>query len=351
MATLPGPAGLGHEPEAMAESIWRAPLVPVALAFTAGVALDRFAGVPFLFTLLLGAVSCAAFVVVRLSGAGRLGPVYLALAGVAFGAGYHHYRQALYPADDIGQLVRDEPRPVRLRGVLDEEPRRLPAAPHQPLRSQPSPASAASILRVTHVIEGSTERPVSGRARLVVSGTAPPLLDGLHAGDEVEVRGRLVRLASRANPGEFDLSAYWHDRGVHALVNVRQGDPAVKLLRVAWAWSPSGWAGVVRGWGHDNLDRSLEGESVTALARALLLGEGAPMTGDDWGKYVRTGVVHVLAISGQHLVIVALFLWTLARLAGVRQRRAAVLVAIVLLAYALLTGGRPPALRSAVGAC
>src|SRR5262249_9238206 len=37
-------------------------------------------------------------------------------------------------------------------------------------------------------------------------------------------------------------------------------------------------------------------------------------------------------------------------LLGVRQRPAVVFVAAVLLGYALLTGGRPPALRAAVGA-
>jgi competence protein ComEC len=108
---------------------------------------------------------------------------------------------------------------------------------------------------------------------------------------------------------------------------------------------------VIRGAGHDVLDRSLPEESLAALARALLLGEGAPMTPEGWGKYVRTGLVHVIAISGQHLVVVACFLWVASRVLGVRQRRTAVLVAAVLLAYALVTGGRPPAMRAAVGAC
>lgn len=346
MSSLPGPAGLPNEPSALAESVWRAPLVPVALAFTAGVVADRFAGVPYLFSLLLGVVSIVAFVAVRLAGNARQSPVYLLVAGVAFGAGYHHLRQELYPPDDIGHFVRDTPQPARLQGVLVEEPRRLPARPPDPLRSQPQPPTATSVLRVTRL----NDQPVSGRVRLVVSG-AEPLLSNLHAGDEVEVRGRMTRLAARANPGEFDQSAYWHDRGVHGLINVQQGDPAVRRLTAGWAWSPAGWVGAVREKAHDALDRSIRGESLAMLARALLLGEGAPMTTDAWAKYVRTGVVHVLAISGQHLVVVALFLWAVTRLLGVRQRRAAVVVALVLLGYALLTGGRPPALRSAVGAC
>jgi competence protein ComEC len=75
------------------------------------------------------------------------------------------------------------------------------------------------------------------------------------------------------------------------------------------------------------------------------------MTRADWDKYIRTGVLHVLAISGQHLVILAGFLWFFLPRLGMRQRQAAWMVALVLLSYALLSGGRPPALRSAVAVC
>ena len=75
------------------------------------------------------------------------------------------------------------------------------------------------------------------------------------------------------------------------------------------------------------------------------------MTTDDWDQYVRGGVIHVLAISGQHLVILAMFFWWVLRLFGVRQRHGVVVVAVFLLLYALLTGGHPPAMRSAVTVC
>jgi competence protein ComEC len=68
----------------------------------------------------------------------------------------------------------------------------------------------------------------------------------------------------------------------------------------------------------------------------------------EWDLYLRTGVVHVLAISGQHLVILAGFLWGTARLAGVHSRHAAVAVTLVILAYTVLTGLRPSGVRAAV---
>ncbi|MFO0879163.1 MAG: ComEC/Rec2 family competence protein [Gemmataceae bacterium] len=338
------------EPAARAESIWRAPLLSVALVYTLGVALDRFGQIPLGFSLLLGGVALVAFGLCQGFPSRQIGLVYLALTGVAFGAAYHHYRQQLYPTDDLGRDAPREPVPVHLVGILEEEPRRLPGR-DDPLRSQRRQPSASSILQVTSRLQEGERVAVSGRVRLMVTGERQPLLAELHPGDEIEVRGKLSRFAPRASPGEFDFAGYWHDRGVHALLTVAQGDVAVRRLRPGWIYTPSGWFAALRHQAHARLDQAVPQESLAGLARALLLGEGAPLSADDWGKYVRTGVVHVLAISGQHLLVVGLFLWSAARLVGLRQRHAAILVAGVLLGYALVTGGRPPALRAAVGVC
>ena len=45
------------------------------------------------------------------------------------------------------------------------------------------------------------------------------------------------------------------------------------------------------------------------------------MTQAEWEKFIRTGVVHALAISGQHLMLLAVVLWWVLRRFGVRQRR------------------------------
>jgi competence protein ComEC len=355
MANRFGPAGLIPEDEVLRESIWRSPLLFAALAFTAGIVLDRLVGVPFTISLLTGASGILAFLFARAGKQERLALVYLAVAGTALGAGYHHFRRELYARDDIGRLVRPEPVPVRVRGLVEDEPRRLPAPEtNDPLRSLQVSASAASVIEVRSLVDARGDRPVSGRVRLIVNGEAAAgqeLLANIHPGDEVEVRGRLAPVPERSNPGEFDMAGYWRDRGVRALLLVRQGDAAVTKLQTGWTTSLNGWLAVLRGWGHKVLDEHLPDRTTRGVARALLLGEGAPMTNEDWSKYVRTGVVHVLAISGQHLVVVGMFLWWFLRLLGVRQRHGAIVVAGLLLGYALLTGGRPPALRAGVGAC
>jgi competence protein ComEC len=326
------------------ESIWQAPLVPVALAATAGVVLDRVVSVPLLVSFVAVLAGLAGWGLSR-SGLGRPGlPLaYLFGATVGLGAAYHHWYREIYPADDIGAFATAEPRPVRVRGVLLAEPaRRYAPTADEPLRSYARPESIQAVLQVTAIQAGDGWPTASGRARLVVAADSLPV----HVGDEVEVVGQLTAPRGPANPGEFDHADYLRDQRIRAELVVRRGPDGVSRLAEDWPASVTGWLALVRGWGQRVLERELPRHS--GVAQALLLGEGGDMSRDDWDRYLRTGVIHVLAISGQHLVVLAFFLWLVLRLAGVRRRQGAWLVALCLFAYALLTGGRPPVLRSAV---
>jgi competence protein ComEC len=174
-------------------------------------------------------------------------------------------------------------------------------------------------------------------------------LSSLHVGDEVEVTGWLSRPPGPMNPGELDYASRLRDDRIRSELRLSHSpDGVVRTQPGSWGLQRSLVA--VRGWGQRGIDESLA-PAEGNVASALLLGDNAAMTSDEWQRYVRTGVIHVLAISGQHLVILGAFLWFVLRLLGIRQRPAAIIVAGTLLAYALMTGGRPSAVRAAVMAC
>ncbi len=320
--------------------------MPAALAITAGILLDRHASLPLPVSLLAVAVCLLAWFSTRGSLHRGLPLIYLGLAGIAFGAAYHHYRRDVIAPDDISYHAKDEPAPAQVRGFIDEEPVRNPALPSDPLRSISPTGTTITVLRVHRLRHRDDWVSVSGRIRVVGVENWPEL----HAGDEVEIVGQLARPSPPGNPGEFDFAAYLHDQGICAVLAARRTPQAMTRLERGWTTSPGGWLAVLRGRGQQILRENLP-ERTEGIAGALILGEGSTMTRADWDKYIRTGVIHVLAISGQHLVIIAAFLWLLLPRLGVRQRHAAWIVALVLLGYALLTGGRPPALRSAVIVC
>jgi competence protein ComEC len=74
-----------------ANIVWRAPLVPVALAATLGILCDRFAEVPLAFSLVVAAASLAAWQIYCRGPSQRLAAFYLCCACAGCGAAYHHF--------------------------------------------------------------------------------------------------------------------------------------------------------------------------------------------------------------------------------------------------------------------
>ena len=101
---------------------WRefvaAPLVPVALAATAGVLIDRFAGGSVVAGLAVAFATVLAWKFVRRPRAVAL--LWLAFAGL--GMAHHHAHIHEFPADDVGRHIDTEKRFASVRGILLEDP-------------------------------------------------------------------------------------------------------------------------------------------------------------------------------------------------------------------------------------
>ncbi len=319
--------------------------MPLVLAFTAGIVLDRVVLIPPHISL-IGLVLCAIFGAVNaFAGQKGLALVYLCGGFTALGAFEHHVRREILADDDIGLYASDEPRLAAVRGTLDSEPVYFRSPPGE-LRSFTNVATTRFVVQVTAVRETHAWTAASGYVQVSTAGRLPP---DYHVGDAIELTGLLALAESPGNPGGFDYAVRLQDRQISALMNVRHTADGI-TRRALGGWSVPRTLALVRAWALAQLRETLPPDQF-ALAAALLLGDGSGLSEDDWERYQRSGVLHVLAISGQHLVVLAGFLWMVLRLFGVKRQRGAVLVALFVLAYALLTGGRPPALRSAVAVC
>src|SRR5215475_6913041 len=119
MATLPQSP---ISPTPAEQSIWQAPLVPVALAYTAGIAIDRHFCIPMAVSFAWAIGLLAASALSHRKNLDRHTSFFLWLALIALGAGHHQWYRESIPADDIRFFATQEGRPVRLRGVIDSEP-------------------------------------------------------------------------------------------------------------------------------------------------------------------------------------------------------------------------------------
>jgi competence protein ComEC len=121
-------------PSPLRDLIWQAPLVPLALAATAGIVLDRFLSIP-LSTSLTCVVACVvAWGFSQRTAAKELAVIWLWLAFVAGGTAYHQWWRESIAANDIRFAATLEGRPVRLRGVIDSEPIQSDGTSIGPLR-------------------------------------------------------------------------------------------------------------------------------------------------------------------------------------------------------------------------
>ncbi len=322
-------------------AILRAPLVPVAVLATAGIVLDRTLSIGWPVWCAIAVAGLGSWLLALRNTRFAILGLALALAGIA--ALHHNVHRNIFPPDDIGFIISDEPKLVRLRGRLRDEPTFNPPAIGDPLRSIPDATRTYAVLDVEALLDGADERNISGRVAVTMVGAKP----GMRAGDGLEVTGWINKPREPDNPGERDYASTLLDDRIRATMLVRRvGDGVVKPLPASgWSWDHI--VAATRSWSRQQLDQSLP-PAEAAVGAALLLGDGTALARDDWQKYIRTGVIHVLAVSGQHLVVLAGFAWFVLRVLGIRQRPSAIAIALGLCFYAAVAGGRPPVMRAAV---
>ena len=252
--------------------IWQVPLVPVAVAVTAGLLADRYIGIPLAVAALGLLIS---FVAWFIAASRKLPNSAIALWCVAgfLAAAYHHGWRNDYAGDDVGEFATAEPKLVRVRGILSEEPTIALQPHHNPLASFDRDDPTKSVLDVRQIRADGEWITASGKARLVVQGH----LEGFHVGDEIETIGWLSSPPAAENPGEWDRAEFLRDQRIRAELYVRKTPDAVTRLAEGWSSSPMGWLARLRGWGQAALERTLPKQQA-AVASALLLGENSAMT-------------------------------------------------------------------------
>ena len=87
---------------------------------------------------------------------------------------------------------------------------------------------------------------------------------------------------------------------------------------------------------------------AVAILRAVLLGYRSDIPPDVRDLFANSGTVHLFAISGLHIMLIAKLLLLVQRRLGVPHRLQGLLLVPALVAYTVLTGGRPSAERACI---
>jgi len=180
------------------------------------------------------------------------------------------------------------------------------------------------------------------------------LLGGwVHPGERWAFTVRLRRPHGLVNPHGFDYEAWLLERGVGATGYVRA---RTEPRRLGSRDSPLDYVERIREAVRDRFNAVLGATPAAGILAALAVGDQRAISREEWDLFNRTGVTHLMSISGLHVTLVSgLFAW----LAGTLWRRvpalvlrlparkAAALGAIVgALGYTLLAGYGVPAQRT-----
>jgi len=310
-------------------------LLIVAVAMLAGDLIGSVEAAP-----LIGLIGLVAALALAALPAKRSRPerVTAALAMLSFGfactAAVGVYSPQL-PADHIA--ARHVPAGARIEGTLlaDAESR---------------PSNTRLLLAVDSIAVGGEASVASGRLLLYVRNVRRDWA----AGERVRVTASLRQPRNFGNPGEFDYRNYLARRQVY-VTGFASDDSTFELLAsdVPSASWFTRWRSELRQLFNENLTAECAG-----VLRALILGDATAMSDDLQQAFGRSGVRHVLTISGLHISMVAtasyaLMLWLLSRsgwlLLAVNVPKLAVGLSIVpVVLYAGLAGGGLATTRSVV---
>ena len=323
------------------------PLLFIVLAFAAGIFLDY--SVPLPFILLLGLTFCAMVFCWGSLFVWRTGLLYMAACLViAFwaGAAYHHVRFYLYPADQIANLVTEDKRLMRLRGVIADIPLKRQMAP-PPLPWKQAKAGRPYSLRFPlgiKELKGNTGwYGVGGVALVNIYGNK---FHRYNYGQMVEVLGNAFIPYGPRNPGQFDYRRYLQRQspGIRVMITVENTSNVRVIGEDGGSTFFQGLYGLKERFADVIRSSAFPGSDTTMAG--LVLGNRSEIPREVIEDFRRTGTLHFLAISGLHVGILVLTVYSLLLFLGVPKRIVIMLIIVLASLYALLTGMRPPVLRA-----
>ena len=325
-------------------------MVAFAVFFTLGVwLLQQQAALPDFFWAWLAALPLVPyFLLLRHGSLPARSTRFLLLAACACGLGFHH--AAWQAGERLGVSLPDawQGRNIEVIGVVAELPRRHERGQRFVFDVEQTITPQAFV--PPHIYLGS----------YLDDKTAP--LE-FRAGERWRFTVRLKQPHGSSNPHGFDFEAWALERKLRATGYVHNsekllaghpkgGNRRIDALADGFGYRIETWREAVR----DRFAATLTDAPYAGVLSALAIGDQNSIPPAQWQVFTRTGVNHLMSISGLHITMLsglafAVFYWLWRRSARLTltlpARKAAALAALLTaVGYALLSGFAVPAQRT-----
>lgn len=241
---------------------------------------------------------------------------------------------------DLRETTSEADQLVTLHGTLRETPQlRL-----QGIAARRTTNSHAVL--DTEIAEHPDGRRIAVAGPVLVSTPGKP--DAVFfAGRRIAVSGILRRPPTPVAPGLFNYRAYLADRGIHRELRAPSATDWHLLEPQDGARPP--WADRFQDWARATLARGLpEEDDELRLLWAMTLGWKTAMVDEVEEPFLRSGTMHVFAISGLHVALIANVLVQALRLFLIPRFLAGLIALPTIWLYIAATGWQSSAVRSGV---
>ncbi len=304
------------------------PAFCIAIAFCCGIGIERWLHLPaaILAGGFVAVLSAALFAIRQRERAVGILDALLLLAALTAGAWRTHVAQK--PGTNDISFFADASEEILLAGTVADFPERRKER-------------YRFAFRVENIKISSNW--VATQGRVLVSGDS---LSGIHASDKLLLRGYLRLPDASRNPGAFDYRAYLQAQDITATFYCGKQAPL-------WREAPQGWfkwrqtISSTKSWIETRL-ASFSQDQRLALLKGLLIGERDEISKEVSEAFARTGLVHILAVSGSNVGFIALILVTALNLLRLSRRWHPPLLLAGIFFYMLLTGAQPPVVRATI---
>jgi competence protein ComEC len=309
------------------------PLVAIALLYGAGVVLGYLLEAP------LAAAFLTAFVLTLLALSVNQWRVWLLPAILLlFGWLNMTTRTALVSPYDLRSLLDQRPAIVAVRGRIEQEPSQRIV-----LRNGVERSHTLAVVAVDAVkLQSGVWQPAFGQ---VMSRTTGVLPQEFVEGQNVEINGVAARPLPPVADGLFDYGRYLNLRGIYYELKVDSIDD----WKPAGALIPAPISERFRTWAQRTLARGLPTpDESLRLQWAMLLGWQTALTAEVSEPFMHSGTMHIFAISGLHIVLIAMIFRVLFRAVMVPRFASSAIVIAIIWFYTGATGWQASAIRSTV---
>jgi competence protein ComEC len=167
-------------------------------------------------------------------------------------------------------------------------------------------------------------------------------------GDELKLFGIAEVIATPRNPGEFDMRSYLARHDVRRMLFARYPEDGM-LIKHGGGNPILRAAQTSRSWMQNALCRGLDNApDVRSFLGGIVLGVRHETPEDIEEPFQQTGTLHLFAVSGLNIAIIAALLWMLAMVARLPRKWATALIIPSLFFYAAVTGLQVSSVRAAV---